>query len=681
MNYNIQVNGNTGNIRGICSAGWHIPADDEWTQMINYLGGSSIAGSKVKEAGTLHWDSPNAGTTNESCFTALPGGYRGTNGSNAMGDDARFWSSGQDPYDKAGYLRLYYSFPQAEHGWTDAKGDGYSVRCMSLSRDFGYLTVTDENLNPVSDMNFYGQNSFKNLLLINQGTGKTLDVSSISTENSVFKLNHSSVVLSPGDSTLLKITFNSGVKNIYPDTLKITSDDPYNPLIIIPLNGTFPPELSLTDSTNISCYGYSDGTATVTPSLGTPPYKYQWDDPAGTTSSKVTGLSTNFWYHVIVTDSLEWTVKDSVLLSQPEPLSVHSDYSEFICPHTSNGFINLIPEGGTPPYSYLWFTGVDTSDLTGLSAGNYDITITDSHGCEDFENFVINNAYPVTSEKICIVTVDLLSGKNIIVWEKTPDAGIASYNLYREAGIEEYEQIGSKTANELSIFRDETADPESRAYLYKITITDTCGNESDLKNIPYHKPSFLQFVSYVGGVNLTWTNYEIEGIDNIGEYLSSYVIYRGTESTGLTEYQTVGSINNFTDKDPDALVRRYYYRVAGTLKNPCYPSSGKKDEPGPYNRSMSNIEDNRLAVGLDKLSVEKLSINPVPFSDRTVITFGNPNGYPYTLYLMDLSGKVCRIVDNICTTEYTLEREDLGAGFYMVELRGDKVYRGRIIVE
>ena len=59
------------------------------------------------------------------------------------------------------------------------------------------------------------------------------------------------------------------------------------------------------------------------------------------------------------------------------------------------------------------------------------------------------------------------------------------------------------------------------------------------------------------------------------------------------------------------LLRRYYYRVAGVLKRPCYPtgSSGKKDEPGPYSRSMSNIEDNRVLVGgLNDIKSERLSV-------------------------------------------------------------------------
>jgi uncharacterized protein (TIGR02145 family) len=61
----------------ICPTGWHIPTDEEWTILETFLGGSSIAGGKLKETNFAHWNNPNTGATNESGFTALPGGSRG----------------------------------------------------------------------------------------------------------------------------------------------------------------------------------------------------------------------------------------------------------------------------------------------------------------------------------------------------------------------------------------------------------------------------------------------------------------------------------------------------------------------------------------------------------------------------------------------------------------------------
>lgn len=62
--------------RNIAPEGWHVPSDDEWDALINWSGGPDSAGVKLKEAGFGHWSAPNEGATNESGFTALPGGWR-----------------------------------------------------------------------------------------------------------------------------------------------------------------------------------------------------------------------------------------------------------------------------------------------------------------------------------------------------------------------------------------------------------------------------------------------------------------------------------------------------------------------------------------------------------------------------------------------------------------------------
>ncbi len=91
--YGALYNWFTVNTGKLAIAGWHIPTDAEWTTLTDYLGGESIAGGKLKETGTTHWRSPNAGATNESGFTALPGGHRDVNGTfSAMGDDGFWWS-------------------------------------------------------------------------------------------------------------------------------------------------------------------------------------------------------------------------------------------------------------------------------------------------------------------------------------------------------------------------------------------------------------------------------------------------------------------------------------------------------------------------------------------------------------------------------------------------------------
>ncbi len=116
--------------QGVCPSGWHLPSDAEWTTLTSYLGGESVAGGKLKEAGTAHWTSPNTGATNESGFTALPGGYRYHNGTFILIGNYGYWSSStEDNVDYAWPRNLRYSGGYVSRV-ANSKGDGLSVRCV-----------------------------------------------------------------------------------------------------------------------------------------------------------------------------------------------------------------------------------------------------------------------------------------------------------------------------------------------------------------------------------------------------------------------------------------------------------------------------------------------------------------------------------------------------------------------
>jgi uncharacterized protein (TIGR02145 family) len=123
------TNGN----KNLCPTGWHVPTDDEWTVLTDYLGGESVAGGKLKEVGTANWISPNTDVTNTSLFTGLPGGYRSLGGNyDGIGSYGYWWSSTEgsgryvyfavscklDVDNGNAYTYLYY------------KSSGFSVRCL-----------------------------------------------------------------------------------------------------------------------------------------------------------------------------------------------------------------------------------------------------------------------------------------------------------------------------------------------------------------------------------------------------------------------------------------------------------------------------------------------------------------------------------------------------------------------
>lgn len=110
--------------------GWRVPTDADWTQLTTYLGGESVAGDKLKEVGTAHWISPNTGATNETGFTALPGGFSGNYLSfNYIGYYGYWWSSTEGEASKAWSRWIHYNLSYVSKIY-GLKERGFSVRCL-----------------------------------------------------------------------------------------------------------------------------------------------------------------------------------------------------------------------------------------------------------------------------------------------------------------------------------------------------------------------------------------------------------------------------------------------------------------------------------------------------------------------------------------------------------------------
>jgi len=114
----------------LCPTGWHVPSDSEWTTLSNYLGGATLSGGKLKETGVRHWKIPNAGATNETGFTALPGGYRTNTGLfENLGNYGQWWSSTAGTANVSYYRYLYYGNSSMISSFVNQKY-GLSVRCL-----------------------------------------------------------------------------------------------------------------------------------------------------------------------------------------------------------------------------------------------------------------------------------------------------------------------------------------------------------------------------------------------------------------------------------------------------------------------------------------------------------------------------------------------------------------------
>ncbi len=145
--------------QGACPSGWHVPSEGDWKALAQHLGGFPVAGGKLKESGTEHWNSPNTGATNSSGYTALPAGEHDTEKFQLLNEYAVIWSSTGGTGSWAKYY--YLAFDDAElHSNLYDKTFYYSVRC-----------VKDEATG-VKEKSFHGlliyPNPFDHLIFIEQ---------------------------------------------------------------------------------------------------------------------------------------------------------------------------------------------------------------------------------------------------------------------------------------------------------------------------------------------------------------------------------------------------------------------------------------------------------------------------------------------------------------------------------
>ncbi len=139
--------------------------------------------------------------------------------------------------------------------------------------------------------------------------------------------------------------------------------------------GTFTSSIS---STNIACFGTNTGIASAIASGGQTPYSYNWNN--GLKTQQISNLAAGT-YQVTVSDMTGCSSTHSVTISQASQLLLSLSSTSTTGPGKADGTASASASGGTPNYTYLWSNGSKTANITGLSPGNYTVTVTDAAGC------------------------------------------------------------------------------------------------------------------------------------------------------------------------------------------------------------------------------------------------------------------------------------------------------------
>jgi len=226
------------------------------------------------------------------------------------------------------------------------------------------------------------------------------------------------------------------------------------------------PAIVLSEShTDVNCFGGNNGSITINVSGGTKPYTYLWSNGAKTQNIDTLSAGT---YRVLVTDSIGCSDSLSVIINQSPAIALTETHNNVGCVGKNSGSINLSVTGGLKPYRFAWNTGDTIEDISSLSAGSYNVTVTDSNSC--------------TSTLIVVIT----EAAGLVLTETHTDAlcfgsKTGSINLSVSGGTSPY----TYTWNTGDTIQDIT---NLAAGNYKVVVTDSIGCVDSLSVIITQSP-------------------------------------------------------------------------------------------------------------------------------------------------------------------------------------------------
>jgi hypothetical protein len=375
-----------------------------------------------------------------------------------------------------------------------------------------------------------------------------------------------------------------------------------------------------------------------------PDFTYTWSTGTGTQINvTIPGI-----YYVTVTGACG-TVSDQIEVFN-HPVPVPNLGADVV---TCDGNTVTLDPGTFA--GYAWSTSVSTPTIDVTNTGTYRITVTDDNGCKKSDTILITFVLPYPDEQICLVTVDTNTWKNKIMWEKTPDVGTEYYLIYKETGTNSYAQIGNVAANQPAEYIDLFSTPESHGDKYKITVLDTCENESAMSF--YHKTINLTISSYGSTMGLIWDDY----VDESGNYTPfRYYIYRGSQPNNMTLLDSVsGSFNSYNDV---SVFDVYYYMIG--VKKPSGCNTTKSTEFTAF----SNKKDNSTLVSVNKNSLEiDFKIFPNPTKENLVVEISQNA----QLEIFNSQGQLIK-AKTLTEKKSDIDLSGISSGVYTLRIKTDK---------
>ena len=272
------------------------------------------------------------------------------------------------------------------------------------------------------------------------------------------------------------------------------------------LSGSLPPTLLLEPSTfvggsNTSCAGRDDASVDMTIVGGTAPFTISWSDGLGYTSADedITDIGAGA-YQVMVTDANGCTASEFILLTAPDALGVQGTVSStngyaVPCAGGNNGSVSLAISGGTAPYTTIWSNGSDQTELNDLTAGAYNVLITDANGCTTTGSFQLDAPTPMEVS----VDVTLLPGGAAVSCTSASDGSLTTTII---GGIAPYVLAWSGPEG-FTGSTESLSDLEAGTYTLTITDQNGCSAQATaVLNAPTPVTVQLNTTTYNGGFHI-----------------------------------------------------------------------------------------------------------------------------------------------------------------------------------
>jgi len=345
---------------------------------------------------------------------------------------------------------------------------------------------------------------------------------------------------------------------------------------------------------NENCGGSANGTATASQTGGTGPYSYSWNSTPVQTTKTATGL-TSGTYTVTVSDANGCTSAASVTLVAPAPIVVSGVVVNLNCNNINTGKITLTVSGGDSPYTFQWDNGTTAKNRTGLAAGTYTVTVTDTKGC------TVSASYTVTQPTLMVLTT---SKTNVLC--NGGNTGTATVNA--SGGTPGY------TYSWNTVPVQTTATATGLTAGNKTVIVKDANNCSKSVTVTINQPSAMSVsstqvnVTTNGGSNGSATANPAGGVAPYTYSWNTVPVKTTKTATGLT----AGT-----------------YTVTVTDANGCTKTKSVTiTQPGA-----------RLSSEREDMNIIKVNLFPNPSSGLFYLEFESLEEIPYSISLFNLLGK------------------------------------------